>query len=134
MAADIVVKNDPELQSQVNQSISKYDKINDNQDILTDSEKEERSGTLDSIKDNIKKRNQYEKNSPEWVALDQFIQEDRAELKEISKEQNRKYKNVSKEQRDALAANQQQVNQNKQAIESLPVSYTHLTLPTIYSV
>ena len=130
IAADIQVKNDPELQAQINTSLSDNDKINDNNDVLTTDERDIRDSKVKEIGDNIRERNTFEPKSPEWKALDSIIKEQRKELKETVKEQDFKYKKITPEQKGILASTQSEIDFNNEAISRLQEQQENNFTPT----
>ena len=119
IAADISVKNDPELQNLVNTSLSDNNNINNNNDILTTEEREIRDSKVNDIAENIRQRNTFEKGTPEYKAVDRVIKKQRSELKETVKEQDFKYKKITPEQRGIIAETQSQIDSNNKAIQTI---------------
>ena len=119
LAADIEVKNDKELKAKVNESLSGNDKVNENVDVLTTDEREIRDSKTKEIGDIIRQRNEFEKKSPEWTALDQIVKNKRSEFKETVKDQNFKYNNLSTEQKDIIINTQSQIDNNNETISKL---------------
>ena len=119
VAATTRVKNDPEVQAQINEIISKNKNINNNIDILDKDQQEARSKKVGEISEWIKLRDQYKKGDPEYTEASEEIATLREEAKQLTTEQNDLYKGITEDERGILINNKSKIEANNNIIKKL---------------
>ena len=128
-ASTIEIKNDPQLKKKVNEVVTEVSDVNENSDIITESESQERSGVIGEIRDLITERNKYKgnilkkKNKPLYDSYDAIIKDKKGELKEIVTKQNKVYKHLTEDDKNILLDNNNNIKSFNEAISNIQDEY-----------
>ena len=119
----VKVKNDPEVKALIDEKLSGIKDINANADLITKEESEARTAAIDKIARAKKDQSRFKKNTPEYGAFSRFIEKARTELKEVVSEQNKNYKHLTSEQKEAISGAQAASANFDAAIASIQNKY-----------
>lgn len=127
-AANIKVSNDPEIQNQINSAISGSENINDNADIITEEESKARKESIDNIAQLKKEQKaldpgRFKSKPAAYKAYDALIKQEQSKLKDIVKDQNRAYQNLSEDEKNILRNSKAEINNFDAAINEIQNKY-----------